>query len=105
MQFRAVPGVLVPQEFHCLGPAFDLLDLVQDEDGAVAFPGESPGLVPLLGDPDGGLQHRGVGGGVMVGLFEVVQDLEHHGGLSYLAWSGYDLHEPSGLTGAFEQDV
>ena len=41
----------------------------------------------------------------MVGPTATLQDLEHHGGLSHLAWSGYDLHEPSGLVCAFQQDV
>ena len=41
----------------------------------------------------------------MVGPTATFQYLEHHGGLSHLAWSGYDLHEPSGLVCAFQQDV
>ena len=41
----------------------------------------------------------------MVGPTATLQDLEHHGGLSHLAWTGYDLHEPSGLVCAFQQDV
>ena len=41
----------------------------------------------------------------MVGLSAALQDLEYHGGLSDLAWAGYDLDEPPWLGRALQQSV
>ena len=106
LQPPSAPGVLVPQAFDGLRPVGGLLNLVQDEQRALAagVVGQEPRRVPLLRDPFRAAQGRLVGAGEAMGQAGPLGDLRDQGGLAHLPRPGDDLEEPARLPQTVEQD-
>jgi len=91
--------VFIPQAFYRLGPAGDLLDLVECEHwtGQLVRPHQQPRGVPLLRDPLGSLERRLVARGVNRALSPGVECLPDDRRLADLPRAGDDLEERSWL--------
>src|SRR5690606_42096415 len=90
---------LVPEAFRCLGPAGNLLNLVEHEHRtgpAGPLGGQARGL-PLLLDPRGSAQGRLAGAGVAHVAGEVLGDLLDERGFSHLPRPGQELDVPPRL--------
>jgi hypothetical protein len=97
-QGQAAAGVLVPEPLHRLRPAGDLLDLVEDEDGAaVPLSRGQASEVPLGLEPRGVATDRIVGRRVVARPVERLEDLEGERRLPDLPGPGQDLEEPPPL--------
>ena len=100
-----VAGVGVPEAFHGLGPAVDLVDLVerQQRADAVRRSGQQPGRLPLLDDPLAPPQARLVGAGVASRRAQSIHRLPDQRRLSHLPGPGNHLDEAPGLPQAVEE--
>ena len=99
--------VLFPQSLHRFRPTDHLLDLIDDQHGALVRirVGQEPGGLPLLGEPFVASEGRLVGGGVESGAEEVGGHLAHQRGLPDLARATDELDQAARLRQPGSQGV
>ena len=105
LQGYFIAGVGVPEAFHGLGPAVDLVDLVERQQSAAAVGsgGQQPGRLPLLDDPLAPPQARLVGAGVASWRAQAIHHLPDQRRLPHLPSPGNHLDEAPGLPQSVEE--